>query len=217
MSIEGIDGAGKSTQVAAVAAALARSGVPAEPAVVKAYGARSVNALAEKLTGNRFAYHPLIPAELREWTFACDVAYYTRTEFTPRLDEGTTLIWDRGPLSYRISALAYGGLSEWVEHAQSLFPQPRTTYLLDLPTELAVARLRRRSSKPQQADESFALLRRVRELLLAAAGERPNVVLLDATRDAEELTGQIVEHWLATTGENLPATVDRGRPATADR
>lgn len=196
LSIDGIDGCGKSTQVEAVAAALACAGVAALPVVVKAFGARSVNALAEMLTGDRFAYHPLIPAELREWVFGCDVAYYTHTKLTPLLDAGTTVVWDRGPLSYRASAIAYGGLSEWVERVQSLYPQPRATYLLDLPAEIAVSRLRQRVSKPQQTDESLPRLQHVRSLLLEAANDRADVVILDATTDPDQLTRRIVDHWL---------------------
>jgi len=205
LSIEGIDGAGKSSQVAAVAAALNLVGVRAEPVVVKAYGARSVNALAERMTGDRFAYHPLIPAELREWVFACDVAYYTHTEFTPLFDAGATLVWDRGPLSYRVSAMAYGGLTDWVERVQSLFPQPQFTYLLDLAPDAAVQRLRQRASKPQQADESVPLLTQVRELMLDAADGRSDIVLIDATLPVAEITGRIVEHWLAQQTASPPA------------
>ncbi|MDG4763008.1 hypothetical protein O7632_02605 [Solwaraspora sp. WMMD406] len=199
LSIIGIDGAGKSTQVSAVSAALCDLGVDARPIVAKAFGARTVTVLAEQLTGDRFAYHPLIPAELREWALACDLAQYTRIEFTPLLQQGTTLVWDRGPLAYRVSADVYGGLSEWVERAQALFPWPRRTYLLDLPASIAVDRLRKRSSRPQQADESEPLLEQVRAGLLRESQTRGDVVVLDATRDDVELTRTIVADWLSSS------------------
>ncbi|GAB2329491.1 hypothetical protein AB0N20_21545 [Streptomyces griseoincarnatus] len=203
LSIVGIDGAGKSTQVSAVSAALCELGIDARPMVAKAYGARTVTVLAQQMTGDRFAYHPLIPAELREWSLACDLAQYTRLEFLPLLAEGTTLVWDRGPLAYRVSAAVYGGLSPWVERAQALFPWPRRTYLLDLPAATAVDRLRQRTTRPQQTDESETLLDKVRTGLLEEATARPGVVVLDATRSDAELTKLIVDDWLGSS----PATV----------
>ncbi|GHE07314.1 dTMP kinase [Streptomyces alanosinicus] len=198
LSIEGIDGSGKTTQVTRLAAALSEAGVRAEPMVVEAFGARTVNTLSEQLTGDPYAYHPTIPVELREWVFACDVAYFTKTRFPPLLDAGVTVVWDRGPLSYHASAVVYDGLSEWVRRAQSLYPRPHRTYLLDLPAETAVRRLTERAGKRQRTDESLNLLRRVRELMLEMAEDRPDVVVLDATRDPDETTDQILRHWLTS-------------------
>ena len=201
LSIDGIDGSGKSTQVGRVAQALSAAGVRAEPAVVEAFGARTVNTLAERLTGDPYAYHPAVPVELREWVFACDVAYFTKTRFPPLLDEGITVVWDRGPLSYHASAVAYGGLSDWVGRAQSLYPRPHRTYLLELPAETAVRRLKERTGKRQRTDESVDLLRQVQELMVQVAGNRPDVVVLDATRDPDEITGQILRDWLSSRPE----------------
>ncbi|MFD7548348.1 dTMP kinase [Streptomyces sp. NPDC059816] len=201
LSIDGIDGSGKSTQVARVATALSAAGIRAEPVVVKAFGARTVNTLAEQLTGDPYAYHPAIPVELREWAFACDVAYFTKTRFPSLLDDGVTVVWDRGPLSYYASAVAYGGLSEWVGRAQSLYPRPHRTYLLDLPAEAAVQRLKERTGNRQRTDESVDLLRQVQELMWGIAKERPDIVVLDATRDPDEITGQILRNWLTDRPE----------------
>ncbi|MBZ3906993.1 dTMP kinase [Streptomyces griseiscabiei] len=198
LSIDGIDGSGKSTQVDQVAAALSAAGVRAEPAVVEAFGARTVNTLAEQLTGDAYAYDPAIPAELREWVFACDVAYFTKTRFPPLFAEGITVVWDRGPLSYHASAVAYDGLSDWVGRAQSLYPRPHRTYLLDLPADTAVRRLKERAGKRQRTDESVDLLRRVQEHMVEMAKNRPDVVVLDATRDPDEITAQILRDWLTS-------------------
>lgn len=200
MSIEGIDGCGKTTQTRAVAAAFEQLGRSAKAMVVQAYGARTVNVLAQERTGDPFAYHPLIPAELREWVFACDVAQFTRTEFTPLFERGTTVIWDRGPLTYRTSAAIYGGLTPWVQAVQDLYPRPRTTFVLDVPVATAVERLQRRSGKTQQTDESAELLAQVRGRLLEQAESAPEVVVLDGTVAPEEVTQRIVDHWLAPVG-----------------
>lgn len=197
MSLDGIDGCGKSSQSQRVVEALESVGVSAEAARVQAFGARTVYTLAENLTGDPYAYHPLIPAELREWGFACDVAYYTRTQFVSRLNAGTTLVWDRGPLTYRTSAKTYDGFTPWVKRVHDLYPRPRTSYLLDLPAEVAVKRLARRANQPRQSDESLELLRRLRAALLEAATQAEDVVLLDATMPAAALTAVIVEHWQA--------------------
>lgn len=95
LSIDGIDGSGKSTQVDAVCRALDAWGLPTRAITTHAFGARTVNALAEQMTGDPFAYHPTIPAHLREWTFACDVAQYCRVHMLPLLRADTTVVWDQ--------------------------------------------------------------------------------------------------------------------------
>ena len=194
LAIEGIDGSGKSTQVTAIVAALSRLG-PTEQARVVPFGARSIYALAERLTGDPFAYHPAVPAELREFVFACDVAQYARIHISPALASGTTVVWDRGPLSYRSYARAFDGFSKWVEQVHLLYPSPRLTVVLDLPPEIAVERLRRRVEKPHQTDETPAVLERARALIMEEAAGRSDVLVLDARRDPTALTAQILARW----------------------
>lgn len=198
IAIEGIDGSGKTTQAAALSASIS-SEVSVKSARVRAFGARSIYRLAEQLTGDPLAYHPAIPAFLREFTFACDVAQYAHVEISPALAAGDTVIWDRGPLSYRAFARAYDGLSDWVTNVQALFPRPHLTVLLDLPADIAIARLRERRQQPHQTDESEPLLQKAREMLLDEAGSRSDVLVLEAARPPADLTDAIAAAWRASS------------------
>ncbi len=197
LSIEGIDGCGKSTQVDAVAARLAGAGIPASPVRLRAFGARTVHDLAERLVGDPYAYHPHIPAELREWSLACDIAYFAKTEILPALAQGATLVQDRGPTSYRLSAEQYEGFTDWVARVHSLFPVPRRTYLLDVPVQIAEERLAARAAQPRRSDESRQVLARMRSALLGAAEGDPRITVVDGSAPPEAITELITADWLA--------------------
>jgi dTMP kinase len=192
VSFAGIDGSGKSTQAAAVTAALRDAGLRIMPAKTKLSAMRSVFDLAAKLFGDRHGYHPGIPATLREFVVACDVVQYFTSTVQPALAAGDSVIWDRGPLCYEAYARAYGADLTWVLPMLELVRRPDVTFLLDVDPDLASQRIRARTEKAELASEQPDFLADVRKQYLALAADMPDVVTLDATQDPADLTEQVL-------------------------
>lgn len=192
VSIAGIDGSGKSTQTAAVARTLGNRGVDVETSKTRLSATYSIFALSEKLFGDPYAYHPDVPATLREFVVACDVLQHYRSTVEPRLSAGRMILWDRGPLCYEAYARAYGADMEWVLPMLRMVGRPDITFLLDLEADIAWERIYTRTEKPMQTNEELDFLKTFREQYRTLARQTPNVVVLDATRPTEDLTEEIV-------------------------
>jgi len=83
IAFSGIDGSGKTTQARLLVEGLNRNSFRAAAAKTKLNATHSLFSLAERLYGDRFAYHPGIPATLREFVVCCDVLRYSETVLRP--------------------------------------------------------------------------------------------------------------------------------------
>jgi len=205
VGLSGIDGSGKSTQVKIIRDGLIAHGIDAVSLRHRLDAAGTINLLAQALTGNRFAYHPMIPATLRSFVIACDtVADYNRI-VTPHLVKGRVVLWDRSQFCFSCYAEAYGADMHWVDKVLGLIPAPDLIILLDLPAEAAYARLEHRRGKPIRSDESVDVLRRARRVYLRRAGFSANVRVVSAIGSIDDVTERI---WEAMATE-LSATMEK--------
>jgi len=196
ITFEGVEGAGKTTQIALLHDALAAAGrrvyVTREP------GGEPV---AEAIRGVLLsASHPVTPAaELL--LFMAARAQMVERVLRPHLDAGEVVLCDR----YTDSSVAYQGYAraqdlEMVRRLNTFATgglTPDRTILLDLDPETGLAR---QSDRNRMEAESLAFHRRVREGYLAEAGRDPaRFRILDATRPVAEIHADI----LATAQEIL--------------
>ncbi|WP_344734691.1 dTMP kinase [Nocardioides fonticola] len=195
-SLAGIDGSGKSTQVHLVTQALRDEGLDVVSAKTELWATDTVFELARSLTGDPHDYHPHVPATLREFVVACDVATSYRRHIAPLLAAGRTVIWDRGPLCYRAYARAYEADPEWITPVHDMVPWPVRTFLLELDADTAWLRVLSRSEKPSQTDEAPEFLRSVRRAYLEIAQHAP-VTVIDASASTTAVTDRIVAGILA--------------------
>ena len=179
IAVEGIDGAGKTTQARRLVRWLSGNGVPArytrEP-TGGPYG-RLLKAMARKRKVN-----PRVEALL----FAADRLYHLERTIEPLLAEDYVVVSDR----YLHSSLAYQAVTtgdpEWVESINRFARRPDLAILLDVEPEAGLRRLRRRRSR----FENLELLRRIRERYLAMA-EAGELVVVDAGRRVEEVSEDV--------------------------
>src|SRR6266581_2487774 len=108
IAFSGIDGSGKTTQARLLVEGLNRNSFRAAAAKTKLNATHSLFSLAERLYGDRFAYHPGIPATLREFVVCCDVLRYSETVLRPLRARSSVVVWDRGPLCHEAYARSYG-------------------------------------------------------------------------------------------------------------
>jgi dTMP kinase len=185
LTLEGLDGSGKSTQGKLLARFLEERGLKVRLTREPGGGIEGVRLL---LRGD-------LSPEAEYLLFSADRAEHVRKVLLPALEEGAFVVSDR----YLDSSLAYQGfgrglplpwLMEVAERA-TLGLRSHLTFLLDLPPEEALKRIRGKA-KDRFEEEGLAFFRRVREGYLHLAQLEPHrFAVLDARRSVEEVQGEI--------------------------
>jgi dTMP kinase len=189
---EGGEGAGKSTQIAAVVGWLADRGLP-----VQATREPGATPLGARLRALLLDPDTEVAPRTEALLYAADRAEHVATVIRPALAAGAIVVSDR----YIDSSLAYQGagrelavadvaqLSRWATGDL----EPDLTVLLDLPVEQGLARARGRGAADRLEREDLSFHQRVRAHFLALAGQDPSrYVVLDATLPAVDITTQIM-------------------------
>ncbi len=202
IAIEGVDGAGKSTQVELLRTWLASSG--REVVVTSESGGTALGAgLRELLLDPTVRLHARTEALLT----AADRAEHVARVIEPALARGAIVITDRyvdSFIAFQSVSRAIGTdelsvLAQWATHALL----PDVTVLLDLPAEIVLRRMRMAAypgpppgppDGPAEADDAgkSTFHGRVREAFRRLAQKEPDRYLpLDATRSPEEIHAEI--------------------------
>ncbi|OLB78535.1 MAG: dTMP kinase [Actinobacteria bacterium 13_2_20CM_2_71_6] len=179
IAVEGLDGAGKSTQVAMLASALSTVDVVSFPRYDTFFG-RQIRLLLDGTGG--VSAQTVDPRSMALW-YALDRAQWARDR--KPVSDGVVLL-NRYTLSNAVyqSARADPALFDWVLHLEFEeleLPQPDVTVVLDVPPDVSQRRVAHRGDAEGDVYErSAALLARVREGYLAAADRLPDVVVVSA-------------------------------------
>ena len=196
ITLEGVEGSGKTTQTALVAEALRAAGhrvtVTREPG-----GTRAGEAIRAIFLDPAVSLHAA--AELL--LVLADRAQHVREKLKPALAAGEIVLSDR----YSDSTIAYQGhgrgldlkLLHELNRLASDGTQPDLTIVLDLAVETGLERTRARVRGDVRGPDRFEgeqveFHRRVREGFLKIAREEPGrVITLDATQPMAEITARI--------------------------
>ncbi len=199
ITLEGIEGVGKTTQVQFVAASLRRYGH--EVVVTREPGG---TALGESIRGVLLAGRPVDIDSVSELLlmFAARAAHL-HSVVRPSLSAGKSVVCDR----FTDASYAYqgGGRSvaeEKIAVLEDLVQaglQPDLTLLLDAPVALALARTRQRGEAPDRFEsEQSEFFERVRHAYQSRAQREPQrIQIIDASKDIAEVSAQI-EHVIST-------------------
>jgi dTMP kinase len=193
ITIEGGEGAGKSTQLARLAAAL-RQGGREVVATREPGGTEEAEAVRALLVGGAPGrWDPVAETLLHYAARAQHVARLVR----PALERGAAVLSDR----FADSTMAYQGFGQGVPretiraiHAASLGRfAPDLTLILDLPVETGLARAAGRQATNRYERFDAAFHARVREGFLTIAREEPGrCVVIDAARPPDAVWAAIV-------------------------
>lgn len=179
VTLEGIEGAGKSTQARRLARALEAAGRQ----VVSTREPGGGTALGEALRAllkDPAIWRDLGLAEI--YLYAAARCHHLETLILPALERGAVVICDRYLDSTRVyQGSGRGRPSELIEQIHALPPltlRPDRTLLLDLPVEEGLARARLRTDEAPSGydEENVAFFGRVREGFLAIARREPERV-----------------------------------------
>jgi dTMP kinase len=191
ITIEGIDGAGKSTQVERLAGVLRAHGH--RVVATREPGATALGREIRRLVlGGDLGFTP--EAELL--LFLADRAEHVATVIVPALRDGAIVVCDR----FSDSTIAYQGygrqadlerVRRWDAESRPGV-DPDLTLLLDCPIALGAKRRHRESDRYQVLDSGFH--ERVRQgFLLQAAAAPQRVRRIDASRDLDVVSAEVAD------------------------
>lgn len=179
MAVEGIDGAGKTTQAKRLVKWLRNRGIRARYTREPSGG--PVGRILRSMARRRD-----VDTRLEALLFAADRLYHVEKTIAPLLSRGYVVVSDR----YLHSSLAYQaattGEPKWVEELNRFAPRPDLAILLDIEPEVGLERIGRRRTR----FEELELLEKVRENYLRLARRR-ELVVIDASRKPGEVFEEI--------------------------
>jgi dTMP kinase len=203
ITIEGLDGAGKSTLADALSAALLARGVPVE--LLREPGGTQLSEGVREIVKNPSVR---IGARAEALLYAAARAQLVEELLTPLLAVGTWVLLDR----YVHSSLAYQGAGRDLGIAEvgavNAFATggltPDRTLLLRVTHAEALARLRTRGTPPDrlegEGERFFAAVSAAYEQLALAEAERIRTI------DAEQPPEGVLELALSSIGDLLPSS-----------
>jgi dTMP kinase len=196
ITFEGIDGAGKSTQIEVVANALRGRGVPI--VITREPGG---TALGEALR-DLILHQPMSPAAETLLMFAARAEHLERV-IRPALAAGQWVLCDRftdATYAYQaggrgMSAERIGELEQWV-HPDL---QPDLTLLFDVPPDVAARRLALARSADRFESEQVDFFANVRRAYVERAADQPKrFIVIDGTQAADVIgtrLHELMQRW----------------------
>jgi dTMP kinase len=190
IAFEGIDGAGKTTQVGLLAEFFRRADVP-----VVASKEPTDGPWGKKIRKSATHGRMTLAEELN--AFIEDRKQHIREVIQPALTRGDTVILDR----YFYSTIAYQGSrgeNPDVVAAQvfDLALVPDVVFLIDVPPEVGVGRIQTGRKETPNEFEGIDQLRRVRAGFHELARKHSNIIVIDGTRDMETVRRDILRPLL---------------------
>lgn len=196
VTLEGIEGSGKSTQAGLLEYSLKSSGIAVRR--TREPGGTPFAEEIRKLVLN-LGEEPVFP-ETELLLFLAARAQHVRSLIAPALKDGEVVICDRfsdATLAYqgggrRAGIAAVRRLNDWATGGL----QPDRTFLIDLPVQEGIARSRNRQGNfgiDRIEREGAGFLEKVRKAYLSIADEEPERIrVLDGLNPAEALAGIIL-------------------------
>lgn len=192
ITVEGIEGVGKTTQLNTIEACLEESG----KAVVRTRepgGTPLAEEIRELFLRPR---EEQVPADCETLLMFAARAEHLQSKVFPALDAGNWVLSDR----FTDATFAYQGggrgadlsrISELEQWVQGDF-RPNFTLLLDAPADIALQRALARSAPDRMESEALPFFERAREIYLNRAAAAPErYCIIDASADLETVTNAV--------------------------
>jgi dTMP kinase len=192
ITFEGVEGAGKSTQIAELARVLQSRGV--EVLVTREPGG---TALGERLRELVLGFEPPPSPVAELFLILADRAQHVAEVIRPALEAGRWVLADRYIDATRAYQVGGRGLDrDLVERAMSAATEglcPDLTLLLDLPAEIGLERVGRRGAGNRLDQEEIEFHRRVRNAYLKELRAEPRrIKRIDATLEPGQVHVRVV-------------------------
>jgi len=187
ISVEGLDGCGKSTQVRLLARWLRRMGH--EVVVTEEPTDGPIGRIIRMVVAGGFK----VPVAAEALLFAADRLHHVERVIAPAVSSGKVVISDR----YIASSLAYqsarGLPLRWVMKINEMASEPDLMILIDVPAEVTARRINR-SRRPDGFERDLELQKKVRQVYLNIA-RRYKMKVIDGNRPVDEVQEDI-RRWV---------------------
>ena len=191
ITIEGIEGVGKSTNIAFIQSQLEAKGI--QTLLTREPGGTE---LGEQLR-NLLLHGGDVSDKAELLMMFASRAQHIEEKIKPALESGVWVICDR----FTDSTFAYQGGGrqlelDWIEQLESLVHesfQPDLTLLLDAPVEVGRERASKRSAADRIEAEDLDFFNRVRDMFLARSKEFDRYQVVDATQSLEQVQRDIAK------------------------
>lgn len=183
LAIEGIDGAGKTTQTRAIAERLTAVGLEVVISKEPTGGPWGQKIRAWAVDGRQSVREELD-------AFMADRAEHVQQLIKPALDRGAVVILDR----YYYSNAAYQGSTgasdpaEIIAQNEAFAPRPDLLVVIDVPVDVGLMRIEKRGDLAN-AFETAPALEACRRVFRSLSG--PHVLFVDGLKSADEVTAEI--------------------------
>ena len=197
ITIEGIDGAGKSLQTRLLAENLRSNGISAV-ATFEPGGGADGDSIRQLLTGDAAVrWSP----ETEILLFTADRRNHLDTVILPAFKEGMTVVSDRFADSTRVyQGFASRQCRQLVDRLHELMIglEPSLTFVIDIPVELALTRVRARSGGDARLEAFGSRLEELRQCFLSHASENAQRCrTVDGDRDPAEIAGDLFRETMS--------------------
>jgi dTMP kinase len=190
--LEGIDGAGTTTQSGLLARALRKRGLPVHNTREPSDG--PIGTMIRQVLQGRLVVPGVSGPRPPSWAtmallFAADRVDHLDAEIIPNLLDGVTVISDRfdhSSVAYQSADTSNPGAVDWIRTINARARRPDLTLVLDVGADCAARRRRERSGRPELYDDPELQARLAafyRDLEKHFPGER--IVHIDGERDAD--------------------------------
>ena len=188
VAFEGLDGSGNTTQSKLLVEFLKSKG--REVVLTKEPTTGDVGSRIREVLQKRSAASPM---ELQRM-FVEDRAQHLASVIEPALAAGRDVVTDR----YMFSTMAFGGIHlgmEVLREMNAKFRVPDLTFIIDVPAEVSMERVRRRmeenGAKRLELFEEIGKLKLVRENYLRVAKLYPGMHVIDGDRTIEDVAADV--------------------------
>lgn len=190
IAVEGIDGAGKTTQVSLMVNSFGAAGemaVRSKEPTDGPWGQR----IRQSASNGRMSLSEEILA------FVEDRKQHVKELILPALSQGKTVVLDR----YFYSTLAYQGargadVDRLTSQMLDIAPEPDVVLLLDVPPEVGFARISRDRGDTPNCFENLKDLAAVRNIFLKLAEKHQQITRIDGTQSVEAVHRSILRTLL---------------------
>jgi dTMP kinase len=188
IAIEGIDGAGKTTQVNLIANALRDIGETVVTSKEPTDG-KWGKLIRESAQKGR------LPVDLELEYLINDRIEHVRTLITPTLNDGNIVVLDR----YFYSTIAYQGIRgintiELIKKMHQIAPIPDVVFLIDTDPKLAIERIANNRGDIPNEFETFENLSEVRKVFIEISNTEPEIVLVNGALSISDINNSIMNH-----------------------
>ena len=199
--VEGIDGAGTTTQTNLLAAALRKRGLPVHSTREPSDG--PIGVMIRQVLRGRIVVPGVSGSRAPAWTtmallFAADRCDHLDAEIIPNLLDGVTVVSDRydhSSVAYQSSAGEAPDSSVWIRQINGRARRPDLTVVLDVSPQIAARRLRDRLERRElYEDPEFQTRLSLFYKTLETHFEGERIVHVDGDRDPDAVHIDVVKH-----------------------